>query len=369
MKSKEYIEWFNKNKTKELYREILKEYFPDYKKCNDCNDVIYYYDSSFGNVKGQLELKGKSFKSTKMVYKIHKLSVCEDCLTKKYPEYESKNKSKVFNQMNYLTEYAFGITHEDATKWIKEKYAITEKNLIKKWGEELGKLKWMQYCEKQSKTNTFDYKREKYGWTEDEFKEYNKSRSVTIENLVRRHGEEEGLIIWKRHCDKQKYTTSVQYFISKHGHQKGIEIYENFCKKRLFGAGYSKVSKMLFDSLSKYFEGYEVFYAENEWYSYDNQSKKFYLLDFYVKELNIAVEFQGDMWHANPCKYKPTDKPFPFQKNYTAQDIWDKDKNKNDFLRTKLDKLVIIWESDFYSDGIEKTVQKILNEINHESKI
>jgi hypothetical protein len=71
--------------------------------------------------------------------------------------------------MNYLTEYAFNINHDDAIKWIKEKYAITEKNLIKKWGEEKGKIKWKEYCEKQSISNTFEYKKEKYGWSKEEF--------------------------------------------------------------------------------------------------------------------------------------------------------------------------------------------------------
>jgi hypothetical protein len=48
----------------------------------------------------------------------------------------------------------------------------------------------------------------------------------------------------------------------------------------------------------------------------------------------------------------------------TSQEIWNKDKVKNDFLRTKLKKLIIIWESDLYKDGIDKTVEKILKEIN-----
>ena len=36
---------------------------------------------------------------------------------------------------------------------------------------------------------------------------------------------------------------------------------------------------------------------------------------------------------------------------------------KNDFLKTKLNKLIIIWESDLYKDGIEQTISKIIKEI------
>jgi hypothetical protein len=86
-------------------------------------------------------------------------------------------------------------------------------------------------------------------------------------------------------------------------------------------------------------------------------------LDFFIRDLNIGIEFNGDIWHANPIKFEANDKPFPFQKNLTSEDIWSKDKIKNDFLRTKLNKLIIIWESDLHKDGIDKTVDKIIKEI------
>lgn len=363
--NKEFIEWFNKNKNKNLYREIINLYFSESKKCRICDDVVYYYDSTFilKNKIG-LEPKGKSYKSYKKIDKIYSLSVCEDCLTKKFPEYSDKNKTRVFNQMNNITKYAFNISDDIASIWTKEKYAITKENLVRKWGEDIGTQKWENYCKKQSFSNTFEYKKEKYGWTKEKFDEYNKSRSVTLENLISRHGEEKGLILWKEYCDKQKYSTSIQYFVEKYGTPKGTEIYENFCKKRLFGAGYSQVSKNLFDKISEQFKGFDIFYGENEWYSYDNINKKYYLIDFYIKELNIGIEFNGDIWHANPNKYKAHDKPFPFQKNITASEVWEKDKLKNDFLQTKMKKLIIIWESDLYRDGVNSTVDKIIKQIN-----
>lgn len=368
--NKEFIEWFNKNKTKEEYRKIFNKYFDDKNKCRICNDIVYYYDSTFKISKKtkEIELHNKSCETKKNLdIGEYYLSVCEDCLTKKFPEYQNKNKSRVFNQMNYLTIYAFNINHNDAFKWTKEKYAITKDNLIKKWGKELGKIKWKEYCDKQSISNTFEYKKEKYGWSREKFDEYNKSRSITLENLIKRHGEESGLVMWKEYCDRQKYTTSIEYFISKHGEEKGIEIYENFCKKRMFEFGYSKISQDLFKKIDKnlkdkntqyYLKGGEkIFYSNNEKGTFE------YYLDFYISDFNIGIEFNGDIWHANPNKFKPDDIPFPFAKKWSAKDIWNKDKIKIDFLRTKLKKLIIIWESDLYNDGIDKTVEKILSEI------
>lgn len=363
--NKEFIETFNKKKNKDEYRKIFNQYFPNGQKCRICKDVIYFYDSTFkiSRKTKKIDVLNKSFRTNKNLDKVYYLSICEDCLTRKYPEYQEKNKSRVFNQMNYLTEYAFDIDHDVALSWMSEKYAITENNLIKKWGLEKGKEKWESYCKKQSDTNTFEYKSKKYGWDREKFDEYNKSRSVTIENLINRHGEEKGLSIWKDYCDRQKYTTSVEFFIEKYGKDKGKEIYENFCKKRLNGAGYSAISKKLFDILSSKIKEDKIYYADKEWFLYDKKNKKYYLIDFYIKNINIGVEFNGDIWHANPRKYKPQDKPFTFQKDLTAEDIWNKDKVKNDFLRTNLNKLIIIWESDLYKDGIDNTIDKLLKEI------
>lgn len=208
------------------------------------------------------------------------------------------------------------------------------------------------------------YKKHKYGWTKEIFEEYNKSRAITIENLINKYGEDVGLIKWKSYCDKQKYSTSIQYFIKKYGVDNGTEIYNNFCKKRLFGAGYSNISKNLFDNLkNKINKSYKIYYADNEWF-FSKKENGYYLIDFYIKELNIGIEFNGDIWHANPNKYKASDKPIHFQNDYTAEYIWNKDKIKNDFLKTKLNKLIIIWESDLYRDGIDKTIEKILMDIN-----
>jgi len=41
-----WITWFNKNKTREIYNEVLKV-IPNHKKCRCCKDSIYYYDSNF----------------------------------------------------------------------------------------------------------------------------------------------------------------------------------------------------------------------------------------------------------------------------------------------------------------------------------
>ncbi len=72
------------------------------------------------------------------------------------------------------------------------------------------------------------------GLDERTFEEYNKSRSVTLDNLTKRHGFEKGEKIWNEYCERQKFTTSLEYFKQKYGEEKGIEKYNNFSKARLF---------------------------------------------------------------------------------------------------------------------------------------
>jgi hypothetical protein len=183
--NKNFIINFNKNNNVDNYNKIFIEYFNHLPKCRNCDLPIYYYDSTFRlNKLKILELKNKSCLTFKKLDKIYFLSICEKCLTEKFPEYQTKNKSRIFNQMNYITEYAFNIPEDIALNWMKDKYAITEINLINKYGEILGKEKWQNYCIKQKLTNTFDYKKDKYDWDKNKFNEYNKSRSITLENLI-----------------------------------------------------------------------------------------------------------------------------------------------------------------------------------------
>lgn len=52
----------------------------------------------------------------------------------------------------------------------------TLENMIRKYGERDGLVRWEAYKHKQSYSNSFEYKRDKYGWTESQFNEYNKKR-------------------------------------------------------------------------------------------------------------------------------------------------------------------------------------------------
>ena len=85
--------------------------------------------------------------------------------------------------------------------------------------------------------------------------------------------------------------------------------------------------------------------------------------------MNLVIEFNGDIWHANPELYNENDKPFPFDRKYTAKEIWQKDAEKIKFLKTKVDNVIIIWEKELKDNGMCYIIEKLIKEIKEYGKI
>ena len=172
---------------------ILENLISDKSYCKDCNKSIFYPNSLIrlgrdGNVKYETNNPcSRSFKD--VGGNRYYLLVCSFCLHLKFQKYENMNKSRVFNVMNEITRYAFNIPDDVANTFTKTT-AVTLKNLVKKYGENEGKLRWEKYRNLQAVTNTFEYKKEKYGWSREDFDKFNQSRAITEENLINRYGDE-----------------------------------------------------------------------------------------------------------------------------------------------------------------------------------
>ncbi|MGD6876766.1 hypothetical protein [Bacillus infantis] len=81
---------------------------------------------------------------------------------------------------------------------------------------------------------------------------------------------------------------------------------------------------------------------------------KYYVLDFYDKENNLAIEIMGDYWHANPNKYNDYNTLHDIQK----KDI-KRDKSKRTYLKKYQDLNVLyLWESDI-TNNLETCVKLI----------
>lgn len=364
------INKFKKDRCIKIYSEILPLLFDEYESCVICSGPIFYYDSFIKERK--MDVGGKSFKSFKVVNgSEYKLSVCENCLTKKYPDYQDKNKSRVFNQMNKYSRFAYMIDDLDYNIQRDSYILNTKESMISKYGDIEGNDRWESYINKQAYTNTLEYKSEKYGWSEEDFNEYNNSRSVTIDNLISRHGEDVGVEKWNKYVDRQRETKSKSYYVNKYGIDKWEELCEskahtfsNYIKwygseekalemiqeRHKIWNSVSKSSQRYLSGFDEYLKSkYDVntYYDElNKEYMIITEDRDIYYLDYFIKEWNIGIEYNGDLFHANPCMYSEDDTPIPYSE-LTSREIWDRDKRKKETIESERNMIIIyIWESD-----------------------
>ena len=257
-------------------------------------------------------------------------------------------------------------------------------------GKKAGVVQWNNYRQKQAYTNSQEYK----NMTEEEFKEYNNNRASTLENFKKRHGELKGYEMWVNYCNRQKYTTSLQYFIEKYGDIKGVEEwnkvnrfksnslnsyiekygddgvlkYIQYCKNRSNnGVFSSKISQDLFDAVHELISlpsNMKIYYhrLNKEFGVFNNILKKYTYFDFVIPDLKICIEFNGDVFHANPEIYKSTDTPNPYDKSLTSKAIWEFDKFKNQELINRGYNIIIVWEKDYKYDK-NHTTQMLVKEI------
>lgn len=85
-----------------------------------------------------------------------------------------------------------------------------------------------------------------------------------------------------------------------------------------------------------------------------------YRVDFYHQDTKTAIEFYGDFYHRNPALFKSDHFAF----NMTALEKWEYDNAREKKIRNdkKVDRLLIVWESDFRKSP-SQTIDKIIKEI------
>ena len=368
--SKEAVLFLRQNNQQEILNKLY---------CKNCGDLIIYPNTKFYIQNNKLYADGytglyiRSYNNIK-----YNLCICNKCLEKKFDRWKYRNREILRKTAKY-TQYAFNVSEKDFKAETKRICGRTKESFIKKYRKEIGLQKWKDYCNKQSITNTFEYKHKKYGMSKEDFNRYNASRAVTKENLIKRHGKEKAFKIWKNYIDKQRETCSKEYFIKKYGKRKGLLKYNNFSTQRTLGGGYtgnqhSNIADEFCQKLAKYFK-------ENKIYTHSLNTgeyvvKNLYRLDYYDKTLNIAVEFYGDFWHYNPKIYNINENSklpdILIKKNIkTIQDLWKHDKIRIKEIEEELNtKVFIIWESDYKENKIlciENLIKEIKNYSNNKS--
>ena len=296
---------------------------------------------------------------------------CYDCVCEKFPNFKDV-RFKFAHKAAKYTQYGFGVLDEDFKPVCDARQSVTKEKMIKKYGITEGTERWNSYCKKQADSNKFEYKHEKHGMTYEEYDEYNKSRAVTLDNMIKRYGVQDGLFHWNQYVERQRYTCTLEYFIEKYGDTIGTEKYNDFVEKRntlnrLFGP--SAISLEMFDKLIKNYKNNIVYYDENE-YSVHTNKLCLYHVDYYDKTLNIIIEFYGDFFHLNPKIYDADFIQFKHhEKAILAKNRWQHDKERIDDIQQTLNcKVIIVWESTYKNDK-KGTINSLIQMINNKEQL
>lgn len=261
-------------------------------KCRFCGGGLGYFEEK----RNTRTFRRKYFSDLPIILDSKEFfrTCCIDCFYKKFKRYP-KSPNAINNDFHFLLEIPLDVIDKEK----KRRFSITKEKMIKRYGNKDGTERWNNYCEKQSYSNSFEYKNKRYGWSEEEFNLYNKSRAITLKNLIKKYGDKDGIKRYNEYCEKQsKNGNTLEYFQEVYGLSEGKERYEKVCKmksitpenmKRLYGDKwkekyfkwlfsertvkyYSQVSQKVFNKIV------DVFNLNKETVFYhDNNSEKCFI--------------------------------------------------------------------------------------------
>ena len=179
-------------------------------------------------------------------------------------------------------------THPNVTiEEYKQLFNHTSLNsFIKKYGEEEGIKRFNLYRNKNSDSNkqTRLAYIEKYGK-----EEYKKTHCVSLENLIKKYGEEEGNKRWLKYLERQSFANSIEGYISRYGEDEGKQKwYEYIEKQRKSNKNGSEHFKYI-NSINYYINTYGEELGKIKYEEYkqkqDRSSLKYFLKKYGDKEI------------------------------------------------------------------------------------
>lgn len=184
---------------------------------------------------------------------------------------------------------------------------------------------------------------------------YNKGEDVKIssrsslEGYILRYGEIDGPIKYKQRCDKIGRSNTLDWYIDKFGYDIGKQKYNSYILKLRKATTGTKVSKSS-QKIKNILDNYNIKYEE-EYPIHVLTKKKPKIVDYYLTDYNICLEFFGDFWHCNPKIY---DKDYyhKLKKKY-AYEIWNDDTiRNNEIINSTNGPLIILWEKNIPNGNI-----------------
>ncbi len=338
---------------------------------NCSNQNCACFNTKSVNIK-RLSFVGEEYAQKLQADKRKKNPLCvEYWMNKGYSEEESKE--KIVQRQKYSTKFvkkrgvcdkktmANKIGEENIELFFRKKsrYCI-EYWTSRGYSEEDGKKKISELQSKYSKIANGDIEKVKQrswrcpeywvrvsGCTIEEARDIISEKQVFFskEKCIEKYGEKEGLKRWEERQEKWQNTL--------HNSEK-------------LHVGFSKISQDLFDKILSFYKEEEkdyVFYGSKNHEYCLREGNINYIYDFTDLNKRKIIEFQGDIYHANPLIFEETDNPNPFKKDKTSKDLWEFDEKKKKVAIDNGFSYLAIWESD-YRNNEENVIREVLKFLN-----
>lgn len=225
--------------------------------------------------------------------------------------------------------------------WVNKGYSENEaKDIISK--NQINAAKHVDFKKRLLPSNLEYWVNKGYSIKEAKEKTSEHQKTFTLEKCIQKYGDEEG---------KKRFT------------ERQIKWQETLYRNGKLKSGYSQISQDLFYELIK---DVDVNYLNNILFAKKNGEfvlsdvNGFYRYDFTDLKNKRIIEYNGDDYHGNPNKYKPTDCPNPFRKNITAQEIWDRDKHKKVLAEQHGFEVLVIWDSEYRWGNKQEIINKCI---------
>lgn len=211
--------------------------------------------------------------------------------------------------------------------------------------------------------------KENYNYSSEQLLELSQKKAITLNNLIKKYGEINGTIKYKKWYKNIKNTK--ENFIRRHGEIEGLKKYEDYIIKithnNKFGLA-SKESLVLFKPLYKFcrklgIERKDIFLGisgSKEFYIYDNGINFF---DFTIKSLKLIFEYNGETFHVNTNKVTDLENwKCPLRKISGIEQLQLENKKIEKAQNNGFD-INIIWSSDNKKETLEQMKNIILNKM------
>ena len=194
--------------------------------------------------------------------------------------------------------------------------------------------------------------------------------TTTIEYFLNKGYSEE---VAKEMLSERQRTFSKKICFDKYGEKEGLKIFnerqfkwsKSLIENGNLKAGFSLISQELFEKIVGYYENEQnIYFAKskiNNEFFLSSKEYGYRIYDFVDLDSKKIIEFNGDVYHGNPEIYKEDDIPNPFKdRNKTAKEIWEYDKEKTELAKSRGFEVLTIWEKE-YKKNKEETLNKCLN--------